>query len=115
MNKDNANLAGKPEPAAEHAVPQAIEQLSPGQPLPPAEQLPLPEAAERPAQSESDRILSEEYHEAAERIGGSGTTEKALVAMAAREGKQSDEVISQYLHEQLPRQDFYEQPVILAV
>ncbi len=113
MKKDNAKPSASPEPVAEQSVPQAIEQLQPGQSVPPAEHLELPEATEHGEGADSHQLLAQEYHESAKLLGRSETTEQALVGVAQREGKQPDEVISAYLHEQLPRQDFYDQPVIV--
>ncbi len=115
MKKDKVKPAASSEPVSERAVPQAIEQLPMGQPVPPAEHLELPEVAEHGADMSGHQILAQEYQESVGYLGRNETTEQALAQKAERQGMKPDEVISAYLHEQLPRQDFYDQPVIIGV
>lgn len=114
MKKEKSKPTANPETAAEPAVSAAIEQVPQGQALPVAEHIQLPEVAEQGEQRASGVILAEEYFESTKFLRRSETTEQDLSVQAERQGKQPDEVISAFIHEQLPRQDFYDQPVLLG-
>lgn len=118
MKKDNAKPAAIGDSAPQPEGPKTAEQAQFGQVH--LDQVPAMaehvESAEVVGESdagESHRILAQEYHESAKLLGLSETTEQRLVNLAQREGKPADEVISAYLHEQLPRHDFYDQQVLL--
>ncbi len=110
MKKDNSKQANTVEPAVSE-LPKAAEPAQLGQG--PADHHELPEAPEHGGDA-GHEILLHEYNESAKLLGLSATTEKTLVVDAERQGKQPDDVISAYLHEQLPKHDFYEQPVLLG-
>ena len=113
MKKDNAKPTAIPETGAEPALPPAVEQAPIGQPAPPSEHIPLPEVLNT-VSTDSALILQEEYWESAKLLEPSETTEQVLAVQAERQGKSADEAILAYLHEQIPRQHFYEQPVLLG-
>lgn len=112
MTKDNSKPAASHDLPAEPVAQKPLDNAQVGQ-FSIAERLELPEASEH-AEVSGAQALAQEYHESAKLLGRSETTEKDLMLMAENAGKQPDEVISAYLHEQLPRQDFYEQPVLVS-
>ncbi|MBX9879778.1 MAG: hypothetical protein K2Y22_15075 [Candidatus Obscuribacterales bacterium] len=110
MKKDNSKQASAVESAvSEMAKAAEPAQLGHGH----VDHVELPEAVEHGGVT-GHEILLHEYNESAKLLGLSETTEKTLVMDAERQGKQPDEAISAYLHEQLPKHDFYEQPVLLG-
>jgi len=113
MKKDKAKPAATPDSAAEPGLPKAAEPAQFGQVQHRQEHVDLPKASGEGDAAEGHRILAQEYQESAKLLGLSETTEQGLVDLAQRQGKPADDVISDYLHEQLPRHNFYDQPVLL--
>lgn len=100
MKKDNSKQASTAE--------QPVSEISKA-----ADHHQLPEAPEHGGDA-GHEILQQEYNESAKLLDLSQTTEKTLVINAEKQGKQPDDVISAYLHEQLPNHNFYDQPVLLG-
>lgn len=113
MKKDNskpaANDSATPE-LAKSAEPQVGQLMQPTH----AERAELPEAIGEGDAAQGHVGVADEYREAAKLLSRPETTEQTLVAMAQREGKSADDVMSDYLNSQLPRHDFYDQPVLLG-
>jgi hypothetical protein len=108
-SKPQAHDSAKPE-LAKVTEPEVTQAMQPMQ----AERAELPEAIGEGGADEGHRILAQEYRESAKLLGQSETTEMGLVALAKRQGISADAAISDYVNNQLPRQDFYNQPVLLG-